>query len=133
MYIIRPLLDCGRSLIERYASENNLTYCTDKSNFESRYSRNKIRNKVMPLLEEINPAAVKNLNEDIGRFRQMNRVFDRLIKKEIEALTAEKSDLEAKLSGGLTDMAELQAASSRFSTVSEKLDSLETRWLELSI
>ncbi|MBO6249524.1 MAG: ABC-F family ATP-binding cassette domain-containing protein [Bacteroidales bacterium] len=55
------------------------------------------------------------------------------LEKEIEALTAEKSDLEAKLSGGLTDMAELQAASSRFSTVSEKLDSLETRWLELSI
>ncbi|MBR3303577.1 MAG: tRNA lysidine(34) synthetase TilS [Bacteroidales bacterium] len=86
LYIIRPLLDCGRSLIEEYVAENGLSYCQDKTNFESRYSRNKIRNKVMPLLEEINPAAVKNMNEDIGRFRQMNRVFDRLIKKEIEAL-----------------------------------------------
>ncbi len=55
------------------------------------------------------------------------------LEKEIEALTTEKAELEAKLSGGITDVAELQAASTRFSEVSEILDSLETRWLELSI
>ena len=55
------------------------------------------------------------------------------LEKDIEALTAEKAELEAKLSGGLTDVAELQSASTRFSEVSEMLDSLETRWLELSI
>ena len=55
------------------------------------------------------------------------------LEKDIEALTAEKAKLEAKLSGGLTDVAELQSASTRFSEVSEMLDSLETRWLELSI
>ncbi|MBR5174397.1 MAG: ABC-F family ATP-binding cassette domain-containing protein [Bacteroidales bacterium] len=55
------------------------------------------------------------------------------LEKDIEALTAEKAELEAKLSGGLTDVAELQAASTRFSEVSEMLDSFETRWLELSI
>ena len=55
------------------------------------------------------------------------------LEKEIEALTAEKADLESKLQGGLTDVAELQKVSARFSEVSEKLDALETRWLELSI
>ena len=55
------------------------------------------------------------------------------LEKEIEALTAEKADLESKLQGGLTDLGELQKASTRFSEVSEKLDVLETRWLELSI
>ena len=55
------------------------------------------------------------------------------LEKEIEALTAEKADLESKLQGGLTDLGELQKASTRFSEVSEKLDALETRWLELSI
>ena len=55
------------------------------------------------------------------------------LEKEIEALTAEKADLESKLQGGLTDVAELQKVSARFSEVSEKLDVLETRWLELSI
>ena len=55
------------------------------------------------------------------------------LEKDIEALTDEKTDLESKLQGGLTDVAELQAVSARFSEVSEKLDALETRWLELSI
>ena len=55
------------------------------------------------------------------------------LEKDIESLTAEKADLESKLSGGLTDVAELQAASTRFSEVSELLDAAETRWLELSI
>lgn len=55
------------------------------------------------------------------------------LEKDIEALTEEKADLESKLQGGLTDVAELQAVSARFSEVSEKLDTLETRWLELSI
>ena len=55
------------------------------------------------------------------------------LEKEIEALTAAKADLESKLQGGLTDVAELQKVSARFSEVSEKLDVLETRWLELSI
>ncbi len=55
------------------------------------------------------------------------------LEKEIEALTAEKSDLESKLQGGLTDVTELQKVSARFSEVSEKLDVLETRWLVLSI
>ena len=55
------------------------------------------------------------------------------LEKDIEALTEEKVDLESKLQGGLTDVAELQAVSARFSEVSEKLDTLETRWLELSI
>ena len=101
--IIRPLLDCLRSLIEEYVAENGLSYCQDKTNFESRYSRNKIRNKVMPLLEEINPAAVKNLNEDIGRFRQMNRVFDKLIKKEIEALIQPSSFAAYSFADALQD------------------------------
>ena len=55
------------------------------------------------------------------------------LEKDIETLTEEKADLESKLQGGLTDVSELQKVSARFSEVSEKLDVLETRWLELSI
>ena len=55
------------------------------------------------------------------------------LEKDIETLTEEKANLESKLQGGLTDVSELQKVSARFSEVSEKLDALETRWLELSI
>ncbi len=55
------------------------------------------------------------------------------LEKDIESLTAEKSDLESKMNGGLTDPSELQKVTTRFAEVSSELDSKETRWLELSM
>ena len=51
---------------------------------------------------------------------------------EIETLTNEKADLEAKLSGGtLLDPAEITKASTRIGEVINLLDEKELRWLEL--
>ena len=51
---------------------------------------------------------------------------------EIETLTNEKADLEAKLSGGtLLDPAEITKASTRIGEVINLLDAKELRWLEL--
>ncbi len=55
------------------------------------------------------------------------------LEKDIESLSAEKSELESKLNGGLTDVVQLQEVSLRFSEVSALLDEKETRWLELSV
>ena len=55
------------------------------------------------------------------------------LEKDIESLASEKSDLESRMNGGLTDPAELQKVTSRFAEVSSLLDSKETRWLELSV
>ncbi len=55
------------------------------------------------------------------------------LEKDIESLTAEKSDLESMMNGGLTDPAELQKVTTRFAEVSSELDTKETRWLELSV
>lgn len=55
------------------------------------------------------------------------------LEKDIESLTAEKSDLESKMNGGLTNPVELQKVTTRFAEVSSELDTKETRWLELSV
>lgn len=55
------------------------------------------------------------------------------LEKDIESLTAEKSDLESRMNGGLTDPSELQKVTTRFAEVSSELDAKETRWLELSV
>ncbi len=55
------------------------------------------------------------------------------LEKDIESLAGEKSSLESKMNGGLTDSAELQRVTTRFAEVSDLLDSKETRWLELSV
>ena len=48
--IIRPLLEVSRASIEDYARENNIKFVTDETNAASDYSRNYIRNEIMPLV-----------------------------------------------------------------------------------
>lgn len=60
--IIRPLLGVSRKEIECYCQENNLPTRIDASNFETIYTRNKIRRELLPLLKEFNPKIVQNLN-----------------------------------------------------------------------
>ncbi len=60
--VIRPILDLSRAEVEDYCAENGLEYCTDASNFENDYTRNKIRNELIPYLEkEFNARTVDSL------------------------------------------------------------------------
>ena len=49
---IRPLLDVSRLEIESYCAENLLEYVTDKTNLDTVYTRNKIRNVLIPQIEK---------------------------------------------------------------------------------
>ena len=49
---IRPLLNITRSEIEDYLTSQNISWRTDKTNFETDYLRNKIRLKLVPFLDE---------------------------------------------------------------------------------
>lgn len=62
-YLIRPLILCSRSEIEAYCTENGLDFVTDKTNFSTDYTRNKIRIELLPKLLQINPS----LHEGISR------------------------------------------------------------------
>ena len=55
-----------------------------------------------------------------------------LLQKEIEALTAEKESITAKLNNGNIPFEELQQLSNRIGEVTNLLDEKEFRWLELS-
>ena len=61
--IIRPLIECERSEIEKYCEENKLNPKIDKTNFEEIYNRNKIRNTVIPYIKkEFNPNIIKTMD-----------------------------------------------------------------------
>lgn len=53
--IIRPILTFEKKEILAYLNENNIPYALDKSNFSNDYTRNYIRNEIIPRMEEINP------------------------------------------------------------------------------
>lgn len=54
--IIRPLLFATRSQIEEYGRINNIDYREDRTNSDIKYTRNKIRHFIIPVLKEINPS-----------------------------------------------------------------------------
>ena len=60
---IRPLIEIQRDEIEKYCKENELNPRHDESNDDNSYTRNKIRNIVIPLIKkEFNPNIITNLN-----------------------------------------------------------------------
>jgi len=60
---IRPLINTTREEIEEYCINNNLNPKIDKSNNENIYTRNKIRNVVIPYIkQEFNPNIIKTIN-----------------------------------------------------------------------
>lgn len=68
--IVRPLLGVSRREIERYNDEYKLKYATDNSNFDDKYSRNRIRLAVLPQLKKINPALDETLSGLAERARE---------------------------------------------------------------
>jgi len=61
-WLMRPLLDCSRREIMTYISKRQLPYATDPSNADVRYTRNRIRHRLLPLLEqEFSPQVRRHL------------------------------------------------------------------------
>ncbi len=61
-FIIRPLLCINKEEILQYLDTNQLEFRIDKSNADSSFFRNRIRNELIPCLKEFNPNIVGNLN-----------------------------------------------------------------------
>lgn len=55
-YVVRPLLCVTRKEITAWLDARNISYVTDSTNLSDAYTRNFIRLRVLPLLEEINPS-----------------------------------------------------------------------------
>lgn len=58
----RPMLNMTRTQIEEYCAEHNLKPNNDSSNKDTKYKRNFIRKKILPLMREINPKVADALN-----------------------------------------------------------------------
>ncbi len=59
--LIRPLIGVDKQEILNWLKKEKIAYCIDKSNFEEKFFRNRIRLKLLPLLKELNPNIVNSL------------------------------------------------------------------------
>ena len=74
--LIRPLLETTREEIEKWMTGHGLQWHEDRTNAESEYKRNKIRNCVFPLFKEINPSFIQTLGADMRRFAQVDDIAE---------------------------------------------------------
>ncbi|HPH86494.1 MAG TPA: tRNA lysidine(34) synthetase TilS [Ferruginibacter sp.] len=73
--ITRPLLFARKQEILSFATEHNLLFREDSSNTSIKYSRNFIRNEVMPLLQQVYPAVEDNLVDNIARYKDVQVLY----------------------------------------------------------
>lgn len=91
-YIIRPLLFVGRKKITEYSQRNNIDFVEDSTNKDSKFTRNKIRNEIVPLLKDISPNFDVVLKKDIERLRETEQVFRSVVDKTKKEILKKKGD-----------------------------------------
>ena len=90
--IIRPLLFASRKDITEYCLQNQITFREDKSNSDTKYTRNKIRHLVLPVLKEINPSIETTLSETAERFTGINEMIAEYISGIMEKVSEKKNE-----------------------------------------
>ena len=90
---IRPLIECERQEIEQYCEDRKLQPRIDKTNFENEYTRNKIRNILIPYIKkEFNPNIIQTLSRLSEVATDESNYIDLQTQKIYSELLIEKSN-----------------------------------------
>lgn len=96
--IIRPLLFATRKSILDYAESRNIQFVEDSTNSETKFLRNKIRHRVIPVLKEISPDFDSIIRKNIERLRDTETIFRSAIEKvKDEIIIREKENIKISI------------------------------------
>jgi len=85
---IKPLLKVWRKDVTQYCKEAQLSWREDSTNSQPVYIRNRVRNELIPLLNELHSGAVENISTTIGYLQEESAALSELT---IKALDSERS------------------------------------------
>lgn len=74
-HIKRPLLSLTKEEILVYAKDHQLHFREDSSNSSSKYTRNFLRNELIPAISKVYPQVKENLNDNINRFKEIEKLY----------------------------------------------------------
>ena len=74
--IVRPLLPFSREEILKYAKENKIKWREDASNASTKYTRNKLRHQVIPVLKEINPSLLSSFEKTLENLQESQQILE---------------------------------------------------------
>lgn len=96
--VLRPMLGISRKEIVDYLNQRNQSWVTDSTNLQTDATRNKFRLEVMPLLEKINPSAIKNLASACQRLQSVEDVYDKAIDESLSRCVTGSSEKHISIS-----------------------------------
>ena len=82
--VVRPLLCLTRNDIISYVDDNGLGYVTDSTNRENDCQRNSIRNRLLPLMEEINPNTRRGIINTMAHLQEIRDIAYQHIDEKLE-------------------------------------------------
>ncbi|WP_034297760.1 tRNA lysidine(34) synthetase TilS [Herbaspirillum sp. RV1423] len=85
LLMARPLLAASRSELERYAQQQEVQFVEDESNSDTRYARNALRHKVMPVLAEFFPGFQERFARAAGHAQSAQRLLIVLASQDLAA------------------------------------------------
>lgn len=88
--IIRPLLFAEKDLIKTYSLEHQVGFREDASNASDDYLRNAVRHNIVPIVQQLFPNAVNNVNESITRFGEAEQLYKKAIEAERKKLIEQR-------------------------------------------
>lgn len=78
-HVVRPLLCLSRDEVLEYLDWLGQSYVTDSTNLTDEYVRNKVRLGLIPLMEQINPAAKDNIAQAAARLADAATLYNKVI------------------------------------------------------
>lgn len=81
----RPLLECSRIELERYAEAQHLSFVVDASNTDPRYKRNALRQQLAPILETHFPGYAATLSRSARHMQTAQVLLDQLAEIDLQA------------------------------------------------
>ncbi|MDQ2700191.1 MAG: tRNA lysidine(34) synthetase TilS [Actinomycetota bacterium] len=97
--VIRPLLKLTRDQTRQYVLARDLPFVDDISNQDSGFSRVRIRNEVLPVLRELNPAAVSNIERTRTELLEEGDLVEGLAAELLDSLAGDDRRLDTSRLG----------------------------------
>jgi tRNA(Ile)-lysidine synthase len=86
--LVRPLLGVTREQTAAYCTELGLAWREDSSNDSAQYARARVRNRLLPALDAVHPAARANLLRTAELLREETELLDALVDAELNGASS---------------------------------------------
>lgn len=84
--LVRPFLSLRRNTLIDYARHHDLVWCNDESNGDNRFTRNYLRNTVLPAIAQRFPQAAEQMMRCAARMGEAQKLLDELAENDAGAV-----------------------------------------------